>query len=154
MKRSKWFDPYMQNAKGTVVPALQDCWTCAQAGVYLIRHIQSGSVVYVGSSTTQLKKTIYRHFQEWTDKQRSTGRQFERKTYPKQGYYQVRFIKCTAAQALKLEKALIIKLQPKDNPLKYDNLSKEQIETGKRLISEANAAPQLTKDEYLEPAPF
>lgn len=154
MKRSKWIAPYTENKRGTLVPSIKDCWTCAQAGVYLIRHIQSGSVVYVGSSTTQLKKTIYRHFQQWTDRQQSTGRQFERKTYPKKGYYEIRFIKCTAAQALKLEQALIIKLQPKDNPLKYDNLSKQQIETGKKLVTEANTSPFIAPADYLEEAPF
>jgi hypothetical protein len=154
MKKSKWIDPYFKNSRGTATPSIRDCWTCAQAGVYLIRHKQSGAVVYIGSSTTQLKKTIYRHFQTWTDKQQSTGRSFERKVYPKFGHYELRFFKCTAAQALKIEKFLIIKHQPKDNPLKYERLSADRIETGKKLYSEAVNSETLPAADYLEDVPF
>ena len=154
MKKSNWFDPYILNKKGKEVPAIRDCWTCAQAGVYLIRHKQTGTVVYVGSSTTQLKKTIYRHFQQWTDKQPKTGRSFERKTYPKTGYYEIRFFKCTAEQALRIEKYLIRKLQPKDNPLKYQQLTIQQEKSGEKLYNEALHSVLLKKSEYLEDAPF
>jgi hypothetical protein len=154
MKKSRWFDPYIVNAKGKEIPAIRDCWTCAQAGVYLIRHKQTGSVVYVGSSTTQLKSTIYRHFQQWTDKQQRTGRSFERKVYPKTGYYEIRFFKCTAEQALKIEKYLIIKLQPKDNPLKYQKLTEEKKEAGEKLYSKILQSETIPKEDYLEEAPF
>lgn len=153
MKKSRWFDPYIVNAKGREIPSIKDCWTCAQAGVYLIRHKQTGSIVYVGSSTTQLKSTIYRHFQQWTDKQQRTGRHFERKTYPKTGYYEIRFFKCTADQALKIEKYLIRKLQPKDNPLKYERITKETIEAGEKLYSKAVQSPVIAKEDYIE-VPF
>jgi len=151
-KASKWFDPYITGPSGQLKAAILDCYTCAQAGVYFIRHKATGSVVYVGSSTTQLKKTIYRHFQVWTDRQRKGGEQYERKTYPKHGY-QVRFIKCTASQALKVEKYLIRKLQPKDNPLKYKQLTLKAEETGKELYEEFQKAPKLNPSDYLA-APF
>jgi len=153
MKKSRWFDPYILNAKGKPVPAIKDCWTCAQAGVYLIRHKQTGAIVYVGSSRTQLKSTIYRHFQQWTDKQQSTNKSFERKTYPKTGYYEIRFYKCTADQALKMEKYLITKLQPKDNPLKYEKITEATREAGKKLYEKATAAPTIPKEDYSE-VPF
>jgi hypothetical protein len=153
MKKSRWFDPYILNKKGKEIPAIRDCWTCAQAGVYLIRHKQTGAIVYVGSSTTQLKKTIYRHFQQWTDKQQRTGRQYERKTYPKTGYYEIRFFKCTAEQALKIEKYLITKLQPKDNPLKYDRITTATKERGEELYKEALESETIKKEDYIE-VPF
>lgn len=94
MKKTRYFDPYTANKRGRLVPTLADCWTCAESGVYLIRSNRTQDIVYVGSSSTQLKKTIYRHFQQWTDRQQSTGRMFDRHTFPKTGY-QVRIIKTT-----------------------------------------------------------
>lgn len=152
MKKSRWVDPYVE-VGDKLRPALKDCWTCAQAGVYLIRHKATGSIVYVGSSTTQLKKTIYRHFQQWTDRQRKGNEQFERKTYPKKGY-EIRFFKCTASQALKVEKYLIRKLEPKDNPIKYKQLTLRDIVTGEELYRDLTAATALKESDYLEPAPF
>lgn len=154
MKKSRWFEPYSPNKNGTLRPAIKDCWTCAQSGVYLIRSKRTQEIVYVGSSTTQLKKTIYRHFQQWTDRQQSTGKTFERKTYPKTGY-EIRFFKCTAAQALKLEKALINKYQPRHNPIKYQKLFEEaKTNQAEKLIAKALASDIIPKADYLEEAPF
>lgn len=152
MKKTRWFEPYYKRKSGTPKPALKDCWTCAQAGVYMIRHKGSDSVVYVGSSRTQLKKTIYRHFEQWTDKQHKSNRSFERKTYPKFGY-EIRFFKCTASQAVRMEKYLIQKMQPKDNPLKYSQLGYVEIVKGKHLYNEAIASECLSKEDYTE-VPF
>jgi len=155
MEKSRWIDPYYKNKKGNLVCTIRDCWTCAQAGVYLIRHKQTESIVYVGSSTSQLKKTIYRHFQQWTDKQRKGAENYERKTYPKTGHYEIRFFKCTADQALKMEKFLIKKYQPKDNPLKYKQLTISYIKQGERLHQEALESEFIPKRDYVsEAAPF
>ena len=153
-KKSKWIEPYTETPNGKLRTTIIDCYSCGQAGVYLIRHKQSKTVVYVGSSTGQLKKTIYRHFQQWTDRQRKGGEQFERKTYPKTGFYEIRFIKCTANQALHMEKYLIRKLQPKDNPIKYNQLTLQEAERGQALYEEAIEAPTLPNSAYLEEAPF
>lgn len=154
MVKSNWFKPYTTNKNGKLVAALKDCWACAQSGVYFIRHIQTKSIVYIGQSQTQLKKTIYRHFQQWTDKQQSTNRNFDRKTYPKTGYYEIRFIKCTAAQAMRLESYLILKNNPKDNELKYSNLTTAQKNSGKNTHIDFMACSTLPKYEYLEIEPF
>ena len=146
-KKSRWFNPYTKTATGKLVPTIKDCWTCAQAGVYFIRSNRTGAIVYVGSSTTQLKKTIYRHFQQWTDKQKSNNRSFERVTYAKTGY-QIRFFKCTAEQALRMEKYLINKLEPRDNPLKYQ-LIKSQMEAGERLYKHALNSETIIKSDYV-----
>lgn len=155
MKKSRWIEPYTKNKNGKLVATIIDCWTCSEAGVYLIRNKRTEEIVYVGSSTTQLKKTIYRHFQQWTDRQAKTGKQFERKTYPKQGHYQIRFFKCTAAQALKLEKAFIHKYQPKDNPLKYEQLMLSmKPATIEKTVADAYNSDFIPKGDYMEPAPF
>lgn len=125
LKKSAWFYPYTESKTGILRPAMFGNWS-GKAGVYWIKD-ESGKIVYVGSSTSQLKKTIYRHFQKWTDRQRSTDRQFERVTYPKTGY-KVKFVVCSPADALRAEKYFIRKLRPRDNPIKYYQLSFDDVE--------------------------
>lgn len=83
-----------------------------QYGVYLIK--RGGVVRYIGHSSSQLYKTITRHFQSWEDRQQI------RVTYPKEGTTIRVIYTNTPAQARQLEKALIIKHQPPDNPNKYE----------------------------------
>jgi endonuclease YncB( thermonuclease family) len=81
-------------------------------GVYLIK--RGGVVRYIGYSSSQIYKTITRHFQSWEDRQQI------RITYPKAGTT-IRIIYTnTPQQAQQLERALIIKHQPPDNPNKYE----------------------------------
>jgi hypothetical protein len=142
MKKTRWFDPYTI-VKGKLVPSIRDCWTCAQAGVYLIRHKQTNSIVYIGSSQTQLKSTIYRHFQRWNDSRA------QRKVYPKTGYYEIRFIKCSQERALLLEKFLIHKYQPKDNTVVYEAITRKELREGEVLENEFhNSAVTLKKSDY------
>jgi len=97
-----------------------------QYGVYLIK--RNGVVRYIGHSSTQLYKTITRHFQSWEDRQQI------RVTYPKEGTT-VRIIYTnTAAQARQLEKALIIKHKPADNPNKYEQYTLDLSD--KKLITQ------------------
>ena len=95
-------------------------------GVYLIK--RGGEVKYIGHSSTQLYKTITRHFQSWEDRQQI------RVTYPKEGTT-VRIIYTnTPLQARQLEKALIIKHRPVDNPNKYEQYSLDLSD--KKLIKQ------------------
>ena len=103
MKISKWFEPY-KNGKPTL-----EYKKTQRPAVYFIR--ENKKIVYVGYSTTNLYKTMYRHFQKWNDKQQ------ERKVYDKKT--EVRVIFCTALQADRLETYLIQKLKPRDNAHKY-----------------------------------
>ena len=139
LKKSAWFAPYSESSTGTLRPTMFGNWT-GKAGVYWIKE-DTGRIIYVGSSTSQLKKTIYRHFQTWTDRQRSSNRQFDRVTYSKQGY-KVRFVVCSPADALRAEKYFIRKLKPRDNPTKYNQLSfddVERIEKSADKLQEAEA---------------
>lgn len=83
-----------------------------KSGIYLIYPAGSQKAVYIGMSQTNLYKTILRHFQSWAD-----PRQI-RVTYPKKGY-NIRIVFCSPAQAERLERALIVKHKPIDNPNKY-----------------------------------
>lgn len=78
-------------------------------GVYLI-HDSKGELVYVGYGAKDAYKPLYRHFQQWNDRtrQRTT---FSKRTHTVRVIYTV-----TAKQAARLERALILKHQPKGNP--------------------------------------
>lgn len=95
-----------------------------KAGVYLI--YKNTELVYVGYSASNCYKSFYRHFQSWNDKRQ------QRVVYnPTDESIKTRIIYTnTAAQADKLEKALIIKYRPKDNIqqywLNYETDSKEE----------------------------
>lgn len=99
------------------------------SGVYFIREKKTGKVVYIGYSERQLRRTIYRHFQAWNDKRQ------ERFTYNPEAH-QVRLIITTPGRARILEKYLILKAQPRDNSLKYENyLSEKQEERAEEVLS-------------------
>lgn len=114
MKKTRFKPPYKKDKKATFNYKI-----FATAGVYLIKN-KNGKIVYVGHSQSNLYKTMYRHFQEWKDKQ-------YRATYPKLGYT-VRVVKTTPKQAVLLESLLIEKHKPKDNPMKINLLTKKQVE--------------------------
>lgn len=111
-------------------------------GVYLIYDDQGG-LVYVGYGAKEAYKPLYRHFQVWNDKTR-VRTTFDRDTHT------VRIIYTrTAAQAARLERALIIKHRPPGNPNKL-----EQYELGedlKRIAEAGESAPFMPRAEE---APF
>lgn len=82
-------------------------------GVYLIYRREE--IVYIGFSGYNLYKTMYRHFQTWNHKNQIVV------TYSRSPEITVRVVYTnTALRAQKLEKALILKHKPKDNPNKYE----------------------------------
>jgi hypothetical protein len=92
-------------------------------GVYIIRNKKD--ILYIGYSGTDLYKTMYRHFQKWNDKSQI------RIEYKNTNNLKIDIIlTSTKLQASRLEKALIIKHKPKDNPeqywLTFDTDDKEQ----------------------------
>ena len=92
-------------------------------GVYIIRN--KNQILYVGYSGTDLYKTMYRHFQKWNDKDQV------RVEYKNIKNLKVDIIlTSTKIEASRLEKALIIKYKPRDNPeqywLNFDTDNKEQ----------------------------
>lgn len=134
MKRTRTLPPYRSDGRTTFpkrdVP-----------GVYLIH--KAGQLRYVGFSASSVYKALYRHFQRWNEPRR------ERVTYTQLHDVRVRVIYTrTGQQAAQLERALIVKHRPKDNP----NKLKEYVLTsdGRDLLKEAAAAGFAIGDE----APF
>ena len=108
MKKSNWKDPY-KKAKGKISTNFRN--TFGKSGVYIIKDKKTNKILYVGGSSNNLYRTMYRHFQSWTDKQK-------RATYSKFGT-KVRVILGTKNQAYRLERYLTKKLNPRDIDYKY-----------------------------------
>jgi len=89
-------------------------------GVYMI--YKDNILRYVGYSGTNLYRTLYRHFQDWSSSNQ------KRTVYKNLANIKVRVIYCSSSKAEALEKALIIKLKPKDNPHKYEKYTTDKRE--------------------------
>ena len=119
-RRTKALPPYKPDGS-TMFP------TRNVPGVYLIYRVKqfitgdTKELRYVGHSSTDLYKAMYRHFQTWNDRQVDIGQREPRTVFKVRGTVRVRVIYCrTARQAQELEKALIIKHRPPDNPDKLE----------------------------------
>lgn len=115
MKRTKFFKPYEAPNKC----ALKE----TGPGVYLIK--KEGKFLYVGFSASDVKKTMYRHFQTWNDPSQ------RRTTYTNLAGITCRVVFTTAKKAPILEEALILKYKPRDNAQKlemYSSAQKSNIE--------------------------
>jgi excinuclease UvrABC nuclease subunit len=114
MIKTRLYSPY--DAKGkTTFPSR------AKSGVYLI--YKEDVLRYVGYSASDIYKTMYRHFQSWPDPKQV------RVVYKNLKGVKVRVIYCTPSQAAKLERAIIIRHEPKDNPQKLLNFKMDAGET-------------------------
>ena len=96
MKVTNYFPAYYEK-NGKLKPTFPGAWQ-GGSGVYLIKRSGETRPVYVGSSINNLKRTIYRHFQQWSA---DREQRYERTVYPKKGYL-VKIIKTTPGQALDL----------------------------------------------------
>lgn len=123
LKSTKFFPPYSKegaaNLKHTGV------------GAYIIK--ERDRIVYVGMSAKDVKGTLYRHFQKWTDRRTNwtkKGQNYERVTYhgkPRENYLIKVIYTPTAATAAMLEEMLILKFKPRDNTLKLELYTAAQI---------------------------
>ena len=111
MKQTKFFKPYAKPHKTNLK------FTDGKAGVYIIKRPGTTKPLYVGMSQTNLYKTITRHFQAWPDNSQV------RVTYSQRSNVVMRVIITTPKQAERLEKHLILKYKPTDNPNKYEQYS-------------------------------
>jgi hypothetical protein len=133
MIRSRLVTPYTVDGRATF-PDRQ------RPGVYLI--FRSGVLVYVGYSSVDVYKAMYRHFQAWNDESRDRPRA----VYPKGGSSQVRVIYTNGReQAARLERALIVRYRPKDNP---DKLEAHELEPADWVALEAAADA-----DFMDPGP-
>lgn len=88
-----------------------------KSGVYIIK--EDNKIVYVGFSRTNLYRTIMRHFQDWNDRETPDRINYRYKTRRKK--YTIRIVFAPAKKAFNLEKALILKYNPRDNAQKYES---------------------------------
>ncbi len=128
--KTTWFSPYTQkNNMGNLVPGkgIRKKFN-NKSGVYLIKSVSSGQVVYVGVSTTNLYRTAYRHFQTWNDAQQ------QRKVFNPADFL-IRFIFCPPSRAIRLEQYLIDVFKPEFNETLYQVTQKEVFENSQYVDS-------------------
>jgi excinuclease UvrABC nuclease subunit len=129
--KTKPFEPYTGN---------RCTLTDTGAGVYIIA--KEGKPLYIGFSAKDVKKTMYRHFQEWNDP-----------TQARVTYKNLRGITCrviwtkTPTQAADLETALILRLKPRDNQQKLEMYAQKT----KEIEQDFKEAEIINADE---PCPF
>ena len=148
-KRTKLLPPYQED--GTTTFPLRN-----QPGVYLIYRERNGilgserELRYVGYSSSDTYKALYRHFQTWNDRQADAGMRNERTVFKVRGGIKVRVIYTrTPAQARELERALIIKHRPPSNP---DKLELYELTDHGKDLAEVPANADWMAD--LNEAPF
>ena len=127
MKKTRLLPPYETGTRRTTFKDR------GKPGVYLI--YKNSELRYVGMSSTNLYRTMYRHFQEWTDRKQ------ERVVYKYLSGIKCRVIYCTANQAAKLERALILKYKPTDNPNKFDLYKID--ESDEKILTQARQAEEV-----------
>jgi hypothetical protein len=124
--KTGWIKVYSeQPLKGLWNGKTNLAWTTGRSGVYIIREGLK-TVVYVGKSTTNLYRTIMRHFQEWNDR-----RQPERISYQDdltEKVYYVQIILCKPNDIPLYEGALIAHFRTRDNK-EEEAISEKQMHT-------------------------
>jgi excinuclease UvrABC nuclease subunit len=137
MKATRFYTPYLSDGK------TRFSGTQGKTGVYIIR--ENEKIVYIGYSSRNLYKTMYRHFQAWNH---STQEVVTYAGKLKKHRYTIRVVTCEKSTAMKLERALIIKYKPRDNDVKYDSY------TMKKSDIAAIDNYESTLKQSLEEAPF
>ena len=115
------------------------------AGCYIIK--KDGKVIYVGLSRIDVKKTMYRHFQQWNDNRTTWAKLhftngYERTTYVNEdrAKFSVKIIFTPdGREAGILEQLLIKKLKPRDNQLKILLFTENQFNLMDNKINDATA---------------
>lgn len=96
-------------------------WSTDKKGVYKI--YENESLIYVGSSTHSLYRTILRHFHNWTDTEQPNRISYYKRLVRKSHNYKVQITLIDDdKKTWATEKMLINKFQPRDN--KKKNYSK------------------------------
>lgn len=124
LKSTRFFKPYNEDGSYNL--------KTTGTGVYIIK--KNDRILYVGLSLTDVRNTLYRHFQKWTDKRTNWTKKkeiYERITYEGQNrnMFLVKVIFTpTKEEARILESLLILKLKPVDNTLKLELYSNKEMQ--------------------------
>ena len=118
-------------------------------GVYRI--FENRKLVYVGSSNSDIYKTILRKFQMWNDKRQSGGRLYYD---AKKKEYKVEVFIMPNASANKLldtEHHFIQKSKPRDNkPASYSFYNRKDLYEPEKVEQEIKKAPKLEEKQIEE----
>jgi len=135
LKATRFFKPYDQDGSYN----LKNTGT----GVYIIK--KNDVILYVGLSLTDVRSTLYRHFQKWIDKRTNwtkKSQMYERVTYygENRNMFLVKVIFTpTKNEAAILENLLILKLKPRDNTLKLELYSNKEMQAMTWKFNESEA---------------
>ena len=150
MEITPYFRPYIAPRKTRLKAQI-----AGRSGVYLIYRVKRSKngatarkLVYIGHSTTNLYKTLYRHYQSWDDPTQT------RVTYSQTGNTEVRIIFAPPALAQKLEKYLIVKQKPTDNPAKYLGYTGKLTPAEAAALTGARRIPKTDKSVFVTSAEF
>lgn len=149
MKKTLFFTPYIEHNGKRGKAALKK----TGSGVYIIK--EGANVVYIGFSASDVKKTLYRHFQKWIDKRHPETKRvqrIERVTYMNKNFknenYRVKVVFCkNGKEAADLEHALIKKIKPRDNSVKLDLMDLMDFTN---VVNNYNEAETLEKNNYID----
>lgn len=135
MKQTKFFKPYKKPQSTNLK------FTENRSGVYLLKRKGDTKPVYVGMSGSNLYKTITRHFQSWNDPSQV------RVTYSQKSDIMIRVIFTTPKQAERLERYLVLKYKPVDNPNKYESY---QLDAFDKTVVKSfdNVTTSLVPDDF------
>lgn len=143
---SPWFDPYKKGLTraGRRRTNFKEYAGSRVFGVYMVRSKKTGKVLYVGYSDYQLRKTIYRHFQEWSDPGNGYAEQY-RTTFKNPHAYQIQLIFPERREdTIDLESYFILLNDPEKN----------KVETGPAFRNKKARKRVLPKREAEEDIPF
>ena len=139
MQKTNFHKPY-KTRRGKRINAFRHSYFKGKAGCYIIK--RGIKIVYIGYSSSDVYKTMYRHFQSWNDKTQ------KRVTYPKTAAdLKVKIVLCTPRQAPRLESALIRKHKPKDNTMKLESLF---LSEEKRSMQSYQTSQIIKADDFAD----
>ena len=124
---SAWFMPYNESGQKTNFYKV----TKAKSGVYFIRSKKTKETYYIGYSSSNLYKALYRHFQYHNENNAyysGDGTQ-KRIYYADRFKYEIMLGLTSKQNAPKLERHLILEQQPRDCTIKYDYYIEKMNET-------------------------
>lgn len=112
-----------------------------QSGIYIIR--EDEVIVYVGMSVSCVTEALYRHFYIYNDSHQQSRHFYSLDTLLN---YDVFILVCTKDEAPKLERGLILSLEPRDNVDRFKKYLQQ--------LQEPVKAVSVIEEVIIEDMPF
>lgn len=87
-------------------------------GCYII--YEDGTPVYAGMSKRSVYDIAMRHFQKWKDTNYPARISYRKRIIDRSHSYTIEITVTTPSEAERLEKVIVLELQPRDNSYKFD----------------------------------